>query len=101
MSTRRSPLRAVYDAPDYRSLERADIEFTAYYMEEGEPPVSCKVNDISPMGARLTVDAPADLPDVLRLFVPDLRLRFEAEIRWRGVAEVGVMFLRSERVTEG
>ncbi|MEM0988762.1 MAG: hypothetical protein AAGK00_07755 [Pseudomonadota bacterium] len=58
---------------------------------------NCRMVDVAPTGARLKVSDPDAMPDIFRMYVPDFKLSYEVETRWRRDGHVGVMFLKAWR----
>jgi hypothetical protein len=58
----------------------------------GDVSVSCVVRDISPAGARLEFEAPAELPGEFRLLIVSAELTIPASLTWQRRFEAGVRF---------
>jgi len=57
-----------------------------------QAPIACSLADVSALGARLSVDRPAMLPDEFMLVLRK-DLRRWCRIKWRSETEVGVEFI--------
>ncbi|MEM0991190.1 MAG: PilZ domain-containing protein [Pseudomonadota bacterium] len=93
----KSLLRAVYDAPDMRAIERSYVEMEAFYLPSGAAPVACRISNISPMGAQVSFSGAHAVPEDIRLRVPHIGLIFDAEVKWQEGDRLGVQFTGSER----
>lgn len=52
----------------------------------------CVVRDISPLGARLELEAPAELPGEFRLVIVSADLTIPATLSWQRRLEAGIRF---------
>lgn len=83
--------------PDRRATPRFYDELEAVYLPGDGTEVPCKFLDFSLMGARISCEGVDGLPDHFRLYVAGIDMSYEAEVKWRGQGQVGVLFGRAER----
>lgn len=81
-----------------RGVERTYQELSAVYQTADGAEIPCKFLDFSLMGARVSFDDASGIPDQLTLVVPDVGLRYDAEVRWRKDNDIGVLFNKAERI---
>lgn len=79
-----------------RGVERTYQELDAIYVTSDNEEIACKFLDFSLMGARVCFEDASKVPDNLTLVVPDVGLRYEAEVRWRKDNDIGVLFNKAE-----
>lgn len=96
MSGMKSPLKAVHDEPEMRAAERSYVVVEGTLILDGGREMPCEVSDISPIGAQVDIDG-ADLPDQVQLFVPQMSMLFEGDVRWRAGGRIGLRFNRATR----
>jgi hypothetical protein len=85
---KRLPMR-----PEKRKKPRKTLRYNAWLTFPGSKPRGCMVADISETGARLDVDAPDDLPEILLLLLTgNGRARRKCRIVWRSKHQIGVQF---------
>mgnify|MGYP001766110747 CR=1 FL=1 len=77
-----------------RSLLRAQAIFN-----KGSSTIDCLIKNISPDGARLSIDEYMTIPVEFDLEVPQRGRTFRARIVWRGEGAMGVMFIQPEAET--
>src|SRR4051812_11305104 len=86
--SKRLPMRS-----EKRKKPRKALRYNAWLTFPGSKPRGCMVADISETGARLDVDAPDDLPEILLLLLTgDGRARRKCRIVWRSEHQIGVQF---------
>ena len=54
---------------------------------------NCMVLDLSSKGARISLDSAENLPESVRLAIPQHSLRIDATVRWQRGSEVGLQFV--------
>jgi hypothetical protein len=54
--------------------------------------LDCLVRDFSDSGARIEMSGSATLPHSFELFFPLRQATFQAQVRWRGEREIGLIF---------
>jgi hypothetical protein len=67
---------------------------------EGRPVQRCLVKEISRTGANITPDDPSTLPDACEIWIPHLKLKLKAHIRWRRKDRAGLEFVRPIAATQ-
>ena len=77
------------NAPRLPSFGPAEILDT-----EGRPVQQCLVKEISRTGANITPDDPKTLPEVCEIWIPHLKLKLKAHVRWRKKDRAGLEFDR-------
>ncbi len=77
---------------DRRASQRRDCSFQARIKIAGEPPIPCKVINVSAMGALLQLNVVMGLPPVFKLIVDSEMFEAECEVRHQTGVNVGVLF---------
>lgn len=64
-------------------------------LQFGGNSVSCMILDLSNSGARVSLGGAVNLPESLRLSIPQHALKVDATVRWQRGTEAGLSFSRS------
>jgi hypothetical protein len=85
-----SIFRNVLSRKEQRRTERHQVQYLASIeLDDGKPPRTCLISDISDDGARLTVGLQTELPDEFVLL-----LRRRCRVVRNGQGQVGVQFVK-------
>jgi hypothetical protein len=66
------------------------------YFNDGRMSVSCLVQDISYEGARIAIFDPIDIPDEIKLCIPEKNQMVRASVRWRDDNKMGLSFSETQ-----
>ncbi len=66
------------------------------YFKDGRTSVSCLIHDISYEGARIVIFDPVDIPNEIKLCIPEKNRIMRANVRWRHDKKIGLAFSESE-----
>lgn len=97
----RKSIEAFVSPPVKRNARTAErqptfkIAFVRYAGCKGE--VACLVRDMSQSGARISLNEAIGLPEEVRLFIPQLTLKLDAEVRWQRGGDVGLEFKKPDQ----
>lgn len=69
------------------------FKFGAIYLETGKR-LDCMILDLSGSGARISLGGAVNLPETVRLSIPQHALRVDATVRWQQGTEAGLSFNR-------
>ena len=62
------------------------------YFDDGRTSVSCLIQDISYEGARIAIFDPIDIPNQIKLCIPEKNRMVRANVRWRHDNKIGLAF---------
>ena len=62
------------------------------YFNDGRPSVSCLIHDISYEGARIVILDSIDIPNEIKLCIPEKNRIMHANVRWRHDDKIGLAF---------
>jgi hypothetical protein len=82
-----------------RSVRQRCFLYGRVYFNNGRNALDCIIRDISYEGARIVFSEPVNIPDEIRLAIPERNRMFDAIVRWRHANTIGVVF--SELVPRG
>ena len=66
------------------------------YFNDGRPSVSCLIHDISYAGARIVILDSIDIPNEVKLCIPEKNRIMHAVVRWRHDTKIGLAFSEGE-----
>lgn len=75
-----------------RGHARREVDFRAFVRLPDGQALPCRVIDVSPMGARLSLREPHPLPQTFKLTIPDELFSAECECRHQSGMAAGVLF---------
>ena len=84
---------------DRRGHDRGYIDQDALVIIEGQPPIACRVTDLSLSGARLITSQPIETPRTFHLYLPSHGNAFPARVWRHEGAEIGVIFTNGPQHT--
>ena len=67
------------------------------YFDNGRTSVSCLIQDISYEGARIAIFDPIDIPNEIKLCIPEKNRMVRASVRWRHDNKIGLAFSEAQR----
>ena len=79
-----------------RSLRQNSKLRGRIYFKDGRTSVSCVIHDISYEGARIVIFDPVDIPNEIKLCIPEKNRIMRANVRWRHDKKIGLAFSESE-----
>jgi hypothetical protein len=71
------------------------------YFNDGRASVSCLIRDISYEGARIVTFDPIDIPNEIKLCIPERNRIMRAYVRWRHDNKIGLAFSEHEPLAIG
>ena len=87
-----SPTKAPRPTKALRNEPRASaFKFGVLHFGGGRK-ASCMVLDLSAAGARITLEGAINLPETVRLSIPQHSLKIDATVRWQRGMEAGLQF---------
>jgi len=81
-----------------RRRPRVRVDSVGYIITRKGNPISCRIIDRSPDGARLFVDSVFGIPNEFRLVIQKTRESFTTNVVWRSLQELGVAFVETHGV---
>ena len=84
-----------------RSLRQNSKLRGRIYFKDGCTSVSCLIHGISYEGARIVIFDPVDIPNEIKLCIPEKNRIMRANVRWRHDQKIGLAFSESEPHTAG
>jgi len=66
------------------------------YFDNGRTSVSCLIQDISYEGARIVIFQPIDIPNEIKLCIPEKNRMVRASVRWRHENRIGLAFSEAQ-----
>jgi hypothetical protein len=80
--------------PELRKQSRRLFHYnTRIVTDQKTPPITCSITDISEIGARLVIEAKAEVPDTfILLLTANGEARRQCRVVWRDGTDIGVEF---------
>jgi hypothetical protein len=79
-----------------RSLRQRSCLRGRIFFNDGRTSVSCLIHDISYEGARIIIFDPIDIPNEIKLCIPETNRIMRAHVRWRHDNKIGLAFSEGE-----
>lgn len=77
---------------DRRVEDRDYVDQDALVIIEGRPPITCRVTDLSPSGARVVTPQAIETPKSFHLYLPSMGHAYPARVWRQEGEEIGVIF---------